>query len=119
MDTNAEIYKQIATINAARKAAEPWNYPYVERYVWSDLFAYSFGDMLVTVTNQTDTQDLTLPYVPYAEGTEVCNVFWPDDDCQVVSKDGLQLHLQGGESKIWLPKTNRFFQSTNGQEFTQ
>lgn len=36
-------------------------------------------------TNSYDTIDLTLTYVPYEDGTEVCNVFWPEDDCQTVT----------------------------------
>jgi hypothetical protein len=40
--------------------------------------------MLVMVTN-TDNTDLEMPYLPWSDGTEVCNIFWPNDDCQTVS----------------------------------
>lgn len=44
-------------------------------------------------TNKQDTIDVDMPYLPYADGTEVCNIFWPDADCQVVSGGVLKAHL--------------------------
>ena len=51
MDTNAEVYQMIAKINKVREIIKPWNYNYVERYVLDTFFSYSFGEMLVIVTN--------------------------------------------------------------------
>ena len=51
MNTNSEIYQMVAKINKARKAAQPWNFDYVERYVLDSFFSYSFGDMLIMLTN--------------------------------------------------------------------
>lgn len=81
MDTSSEMYEYVSTINQARKAAESYNYPYVERWVTDEYFSYSRGDMLVMTTNTQSTYILTQTYVPYEDGTEVCNVFWPDSDC--------------------------------------
>lgn len=58
-----------------------------------------------------------MDYHPYAVGTEVCNIFWPDDDCQTVSESGIQAHLQGGESKIFLPKTSPYFSMVSFQDY--
>jgi len=109
MDTSSDLYQMVAKVNKARQAEQVWNFPYVERYVLDNLFAFSFGDMLVMTTNSSETLDVTMPYLPWGEGTEICNIFWPDDDCQTVSAEGMQGHLQGGESKIWLPKSSSYF----------
>ena len=92
MDTSAEVYQKVAKINRARKAAKVWEHGYTERYVTDSFFSYSFGDMLVMVTN-TGSTDLEMPYLPWADGTEVCNIFWPNDDCQTVSGGKIQAHL--------------------------
>lgn len=55
MNTQAEIYQYVAKINKARKAAQVWNHPYVERYVLDNFFAFSKGDMLVLTTNSLNT----------------------------------------------------------------
>jgi len=73
MNTQAEVYQYVAKINKARKAAQIWNYPYVERYVLDNFFAFSKGDMLVLTTNSQTTVNVQMPYLPYAPGTEVCS----------------------------------------------
>ena len=55
MNTSAEVYEMVAKINKARKTAKPWNFDYMERYVLDSFFSYSFGDMLVIVTNSEST----------------------------------------------------------------
>jgi hypothetical protein len=51
MNTGSELYKTIATVNAARKSAQIWNEEYVERYVADNFFAFSKGKFLVALTN--------------------------------------------------------------------
>lgn len=109
MNTSSDMYLYIAKINKARKAAEVWNHPYQERWVTDHFFAYSHGDMLVMTTNSSATQDMTITNIPWASGTEVCNIFWPNDDCQTISNGSMSVHLQSGEAKIWLPKTSSYF----------
>jgi len=118
MNTGSDMYQYVAKINNARKAAKVWDSPYVERYVMDHFFSFSKGDMLVMTTNKWDTVDVDMPYLPYADGTEVCNIFWPNDDCQTVQNGVLHAHLQGGEAKIWLPKSNSYFKSAS-TEFVQ
>ena len=72
-------------------------------------FSFSKGDMVVMTTNKWDTIDVDMPYHPYADGTEVCNIFWADSDCQVVTGGILKAHLQNGEAKIYLPKASIYF----------
>lgn len=84
MNTTSTMYSYVSKINAARKAAQVWNYPYIERHVTDKFFSYSHGDMVVMTTNSMITTDITMPYIPYANGTLVCNIFWPNDDCQTI-----------------------------------
>ena len=107
MDTSSDMYKFVATINKARQCAKAWNYDYVERYVLDDLFAYSFGDMLVITTNHDRYIDMTLPYIPYSEGQEVCNAF-DANDCSTVTSEGLHITFQS-LPKIYLPKDSALF----------
>lgn len=101
MDTSSDMYQFVRTINKARQAAEGWSFDYVERYVMDDLFAYSFGDMLVVTTNSDNYIELTMPYLPYSAGTTVCNAF-DSNDCATVSDEGLHVTLQS-QPKIYLP----------------
>jgi len=52
-----------------------------------------------------------MPYLPYAVGTEVCNIFWADVDCLTVTAEGMPGYLANGEAKIFLPKTNSYFEN--------
>lgn len=81
MDTDSYMYQYVKKINAARKAAKVWEHEYVERYVMDNFFAFSRGDMLVLTTNSHDTVSVEMPYLPYADGTTVCNIFWAETDC--------------------------------------
>ena len=109
MDTNAEVYQMVAKINKARKAAQTWDHDYVERYVTDTFFSYSFGDMLVMVTNSENNQDIDMPYLPYEDGTNICNVLGGESDCKIVTGGRINAHVEGGESKIYLPKTSSYF----------
>ena len=55
MDTQADIYQYVAKINKARKAASVGNHLFVERYVLDNFYAFSKGDMLVLLTNISNT----------------------------------------------------------------
>jgi alpha-amylase len=81
MNTQSDMYQYVTKINQARKAASIWESPFIERYVTDHFYSFSKGDMLVMTTNKWDTVDIEMPYLPYAEGTVVCNIFWADVDC--------------------------------------
>lgn len=44
-----------------------------------------------------------MTYHPFSEGETVCNIFWPESDCQQV-QGGVDIYLSNGESKIYVPK---------------
>ena len=109
MDTNSDIYKMTAAINKARKAHQIWNHPLEEKYVLDNFYAFARGDFFVALTNNGNTLDVTVPNAPFADGTKVCNIFYPNDDCQTVQGGSVNVCLKNGESKIYIPKSSTFF----------
>lgn len=55
MNTSTDFYGIIGKVNAQRKVSEIWNSEYVERYVDESFFAYSKGEFLVALTNNSQT----------------------------------------------------------------
>jgi len=49
------MYQLIHKVNAQRKKSSVWNYSYVERYVDDTFFAFSRGEFLVALTNNSTT----------------------------------------------------------------
>lgn len=92
-----------AAINKARKAHQIWNHPVEEKYVLDNFYAFSRGDFLVAMTNSHNTQQVEVPNTPFADGTTVCNIFYPDSDCQQIQGGKLNVYLANGESKIYVP----------------
>ena len=114
MDTESDLYKYVATVNGARKAAQGWAHDYVERYVLDTFFAYSFGDMLVVTTNSKEYQEVQMPYLPYTAGQTVCNAF-DASDCAEVTDAGLKVTIME-LPKIYLPNTSSFFNAKPAAE---
>ena len=103
MNTDSDIYKMTSKINAARKKMQIWNHAVKEQYVTDNFYAFSRGEFLVATTNTNDQQQITVPNTPFADGTKVCNIFYPDSDCQTVNGGNVDVTLQNGESKIYVP----------------
>ena len=103
-NTNSDLYQIIKKVNAQRKASQIWNSSYVERYVDDTFFAFSKGDFLVALTNNGSTQQRAVTYSPFANGTVVCNIFYPTTDCQTTN-NGVYVYLLNGESKIYVPQS--------------
>jgi alpha-amylase len=106
MDSSSEMYKFVSTIVKTRKDNHLWDYPHIERYVTDNFYAFSRGDVMVATTNTHKTQDIGITYLPdsYKEGTIVCNVFYPNDDCVTIKNGTLQATLKDGEVKIYVPQ---------------
>merc|ERR1712146_790527 len=92
-----------AAINAARKKAEVWNHPVEEKYVLDNFYAFARGEFLVATTNSNNQVQVTVPNTGFADGTKVCNIFYPDTDCQTVQGGNVDVTLMNGESKIYVP----------------
>ena len=69
-----------------------------------NLYCFSRGEFLVAVTNSANTVQVTVPNVPFADGTTVCNIFYPTTDCQKVTNKSVNIYLTNGESKIYVPQ---------------
>lgn len=96
MNTESDMYKFIALINQVRKKYQIWNEAQVERYVDSEIFAYSKGKMLVLLTNKVSgTVTKYISYHPYSSGQVICNIFYPTTDCITVS-GGFNIYLLNG-----------------------
>jgi len=50
-----------------------------------------------------------VPNTAFSDGEQICNIFWPSD-CQTVKNSSVEVVLEDAEAKIYLPKTNSFFQ---------
>ena len=109
MNTDSDIYKFTAAINKARKAHSIWNQPMTERYVLDNVYSFSRGDFMVALTNSNNQVNIQ-PSTPWSDGTKICNIFYPDSDCQTVANGGkMNLTLMNGEAKIYVPSDSKFF----------
>jgi alpha-amylase len=114
-NTNSDIYQMIAKVNKQRKKSAIWNNAYVERYVDDTFFAFSRGQFLVALTNNGGTQQRQVTYSPFANGTVVCNIFYPTTDCQTTN-NGVNVYLLNGESKIYVPQASLASTAALGEE---
>lgn len=107
MNPDSDMYKFITTVVKTRKDNHVWDYPHVERYVNDHFYAFSRGDVMIATTNSHDKIDIDITYLPesYSEGTVVCNVFYPDQDCISVKDGALSVSILDGEPKIYVPQT--------------
>lgn len=97
------MYKFIGLINEARKKHQIWAQPQVERYVDSEIFAYSRGKFLVLITNKVSGGvQKTISYHPFTNGEVICNIFFLTD-CITVS-GSFSVYLLNGEVKIYTTK---------------
>jgi alpha-amylase len=110
MNTQSDMYKKTAAINRARKAHKVWEHPVAEKYVLDNFYAFSRGDFFVAVTNSHNTQHIQVPNAPWANGTVVCNIFYPTTDCQTIQNGMIDVYLGDAESKIYIPKNSAFFE---------
>jgi len=106
-NTGSELYKFIQTAIAARKQWKVWNSPQVRRYVDSNFYAFSRGEVLILTTNvgqHGKTLQRNLYYPGFApDGFRWCNVFYPQTDCITWVNDGATVYLSSGECKIYVP----------------
>ncbi|CDW84776.1 alpha catalytic domain containing protein [Stylonychia lemnae] len=103
MNPNSELYKYLQTVVSVRKSHQVWKEQHVERYVNDKFYAFSRGQVLVALTNDDQgTQSILVSYHPFSAGQTVCNKL-KQNDCTQVGNNGVQITLQGGEAKIYVP----------------
>lgn len=108
MNTDHEIYKMTAAVNGARHATSSYDHPFEEKYVMDNFYAFARGDMFVALTNSYDQVEYDVPNLPWADGTTVCSIY-NYSDCQQINGGSMHVTLVNGENKIYIPKTNSFF----------
>ncbi|KAN0055305.1 hypothetical protein ACTA71_008415 [Dictyostelium dimigraforme] len=106
-NTNSPLYQFIATVNAFRaNITEDLTEAQIQRYSDNTFYAFTRGNAFVALTNggtgQTQTSR-TITYHPYLEGTTLCNIFYPTEDCIKVVGGSFTIYLDHGESKIYYP----------------
>lgn len=102
-DTSHELYKYIATVNAARAGMDKSS-PEVQRYADDSFYAFTRGDVFVALTNVGSSGagvSRSITYHPYADGTKLCSIFY-SSDCITVSGGKFEVYLNSGESKIYI-----------------
>ena len=114
MNTNSDIYQMTAKINKARKSEQIWTHPLEEKYVLDNVYAFNRGDFFIALTNSNNQVQFS-PAAPWSEGTTVCNIFYPDSDCQQVSGGKINVTLANGEVKVYLPKGSSYFATEEAQ----
>lgn len=109
MKTDYPIYQHTAKVNKARKDMKIWEHPFEERYVQDNFYAFQKGKFLVALTNSHNDQHIKVPNLAFDNGEQVCNIFYPDTDCQTVQDKSVDVFLKDGESKIYIPKSSSYF----------
>lgn len=105
LDQSSPTFQLIKTALKARKAHQVWNYDQVERYIDDQFYAFSRGDLLVALTNVNGDVRRDLTYLPYNEGTTVCNIF-NTSDCSTVSGGRLTIDVSNYSIKIYVPRSS-------------
>jgi hypothetical protein len=74
--------------------------------------------MLVMLTND-NVNEFQMPITGYEEGTKLCNIFDPVNDCQNVLNGSISVSMSEGISKVFLPTTSEYFTNSAKFLFTQ
>ncbi|KAG9392343.1 alpha-amylase [Carpediemonas membranifera] len=103
-----QVIKAIATLRKENK--EEWGSQKMTfGHVEDDLITYWKGKVFTTLTNVGSDGAEVQRYAkkhPYAPGETVCNVVWGAKDCVVIENDGtMEVALESGEPKVWVPKS--------------
>mmetsp|Transcript_11609 Transcript_11609/g.11990 ORF Transcript_11609/g.11990 Transcript_11609/m.11990 type:complete len:468 (+) Transcript_11609:23-1426(+) len=103
-NTNSDLYQFLKVLVNTRKQYGVSSTSQIQRYAWSDFYAFSRGDVLVCLTNSAGsyTVTITVTYLPYSNGQKVCNVL-DTSDCLTVTNNGLTVVMTGGLPKVYVP----------------
>lgn len=105
-NTGSDLYKFVSTLVKYRKSSKIASQPHIERYADDQFYAFTRGTVFVAVTNGGSGQNQitrTITYHPYANGTQLCNLFYPTLDCIQVTGGSFTVYLNNGESKVFYP----------------
>ena len=117
-DPNAtDIGMALQVINAARKSGQIWREWFTNLAADNNFYAFTRGEaFLVTLTNGgygSNQVKYTINSPGLKTGIKYCNVFWPTQDCFNYDGSALNVYLNHGEAKIYIPSTSidpRFYE---------
>merc|ERR1711976_267602 len=103
MNNQFEGYKFLQTVVAARKRGQVWNYPAEEKFVDDKVYVFARGKTVVALSNNNNGQESrSVQNTGFNDGERVCNIFYPNDDCQTIQGGNLNIVLNNGEQKIYM-----------------
>jgi len=103
--TTGDLYQMIRLMNTLKRDKKLWDEPQIQRFSDSNFYAFTRGSALVATTNvggSGSPVSRTISFHPYAVGDKLCNLFWATD-CTVVTKKGVDVILNHGEPKVFVP----------------
>lgn len=108
MNSDSPLYSFVKTLVSVRKANEVWSFPHVERWCDDTFYAFTRGNVLITITNQDQAgqQHRDITYHPYKPGQKLCNQLFAGDCITVSADNKLSVYLNNGESKVFIPATS-------------
>jgi alpha-amylase len=104
--TNTDLFQVISKLANYRLSAKLYSYPQVQRYSDDQFYAFTRSTTFVALTNGGSNQAQimrTITYHPYADGTKLCNLFYPTQDCINVTAGKFNVYLNNGEFKVFYP----------------
>jgi alpha-amylase len=100
---NSELYLFLQTVVVFRKEWSVYDTPYQQRALTDTFLCWTRGMVLVAVTNSKTNMVYEVTDQPYQNGQKLCNLFWPTEDCVIVSNGKVPIYLNDGEVKIFYP----------------
>lgn len=109
LSTDGEMYKFVSQLNAARAQQQWWSEPQVERWADDTFYAFTRGDTLVVLSNQSDgDQTRSITYTDWEVGTQLVNFFDSSDQLSVGS-GGYTVTVSNGNPKVYVAQPSKAY----------
>lgn len=100
--TTTDTFQLLKAAIATRKNFQTWSHPHEERYVLSNFYAFTRGQVLICLTNKWDQVSVEITYHGFKDGTKLCNIF-NGGDCVTVQGGKIPITLQNHDTKVYVP----------------
>lgn len=97
-------YKFITKLIDLRKKMKVWTLDQTERYVDTNHYVFSRGNIVVVNTNTDYHHRVKLTYLPYYIGQVVCDQVADQGECYTVGSDGIDVIMASGDVVVLAPK---------------
>ena len=105
-DRTTDTYLILKAAIKARKDNSVWSHEHVERYIDDHFYAFTRGNVLVTVVNTGDHMERTIDHHEFKEGTELCNVI-ESKECVRVEGGKITIKTKNYEAKVFVPTVSQ------------